>query len=92
MPETSLIAMYFLITEDPRTDFMKPIDTGCSHGSRSVSESKAVEGKYLGFFYLCAIYSGKKKRMQFCTAFTGYASVSLQRNTRNGKTSALKAI
>lgn len=50
MPETSLIAMYFLITEDPRTDFIKPIDTGCSRGSRSVSESKAEEGEHLEFF------------------------------------------
>lgn len=36
----------------PGTDFMKPVDTGCSHGSRApVSESKVAEGKPLGFFF-----------------------------------------
>lgn len=31
---------------------MKPVDTGCSHGSRTpVSESKVAEGKPLGFFF-----------------------------------------
>lgn len=63
MPVTSLMSMYFVITEDSRKDFMKPVDTGCSHGSRSpVSESKAAEGKPLGLWlFLSMCYLLRKE-------------------------------
>lgn len=55
--------MYFVITEDSRKDFMKPVDAGCSHGSQSpVSESKAAEGKPLGWWlFLSMCYLLRKE-------------------------------
>lgn len=50
--KTPWLQCIFLITEDPSTDFMKPVDTSCSRGSRTpVCESKVAEGKPLGFLF-----------------------------------------
>lgn len=81
--------VFFLITEDPSTDFVKLVDTGCSHGSRTPnSESERNRREAFSCFWFFNYVPFTQESRNGCSLalpLLGMLSVCPQRDTRNGR-------